>query len=63
MWTQRKTDEYVMHSQMEVNNALGEFLLHYFSERIPTAEEIAERMDIPVEQVNEALASVLEEGE
>ena len=47
---------------MEIEETLGAFLLHHFSDRVPTAEEIAERMDIPVEQVEAALTSVLEEG-
>ena len=62
MWTFKQTDEYALHTQMGINESLGEFLVHHFEGRLPEPKEIAERMDLPEDQVEMALAAVLEEG-
>jgi len=55
MWTQAETDLMVVNAEGQVNEALGNFLAVYFADRLPTPEEMAELLNIPVERVRLAL--------
>lgn len=57
MWTQEQTDQYMLHAETSVYEDVGEFLSVYFSGRLPSAQEIADQLDIPLDQVEMAMAS------
>lgn len=63
MWTQASTDAMVLHAQNEVSEALGKFITVYLGDRLPTAEEISQGLNIPVEDVAMALAMHGEESD
>lgn len=63
MWTQSKTDEMVLHAQNETSEAFSKFLKVYLEDRLPTPEEIAEQLSVPLEDVMMAMVAMAEEGD
>lgn len=63
MWTQSKTDEMVLHAQNETSESFSKFLKVYLEDRLPTPEEIATQLSVPLEDVMMAMAAMAEEGD
>lgn len=57
MWTQKEEQELVLHAENAASETLSDYLLAYFSDRLPSPEEIASTLDIPIDDVMMAMAA------
>jgi len=55
MLDSERTDLAMLHAHNEAIESLKEFLAAYFQSRLPTPEEVAQKLDLPLDLVTEAM--------